>query len=220
MYMIANEETYPGVGMAVTEDSVIFIGNSLPEAQTVTGEIKAYANNGFEMRAFAASDYARKELKSGSWLLTNAQEVQPTAQPVEYGLDASVANAVRLLMKNEKPTTADEIIQCSALYEEWKPGNHVSGEIFTVAGEPWECYQNYDNAVYPGITPDDPSWYTFNRPFHGTSKETARNFVQPTCAENVYKPGEWTIFDGKYVRCKTQTDRSPTDYPTAWEVEE
>ena len=220
MYIIANGTTYPGVGMAVTEDSVIFIGSSLPEAQTVTGEIKAYANNGFEMRAFDASDYARKELKSGSWLLTNAQEVQPTAQPVEYGLDVSVANAVRLLMKNEKPTTADEIIQCSALYDEWKAGNHVVGEIFLVDGEPWTCFQAYDNAVYPDIAPGKNAWYTFNKPYHGTSRETARQFVHPTGAHDIYKAGEWAVQGGKFTKCRSDTAYSIEEYAAAWEVEE
>nr|DAG40557.1 MAG TPA: hypothetical protein [Caudoviricetes sp.] len=220
MYIIANGTTYPGVGMAVTEDSVIFIGKSLPEAQAVMGEIKAYANNGFEMRAFAASDYARKELKSGSWLLTNAQEVQPTAQPVEYGLDVSVANAVRLLMKNEKPTTADEIIQCSAVYDEWKAGNHAVGEIFLVDGEPWTCFQAYDNAVYPDIAPGESAWGTFNKPYHGTTRQTARNFVHPTGAHDIYKAGEWAVQGGKFTKCISDTAYSLEEYAAAWEVEE
>ena len=169
---------------------------------------------------FAASDYARKELKSGSWLLTNAQEVQPTAQPVEYGLDVSVANAVRLLMKNEKPTTADEIIQCSAVYDEWKAGNHAVGEIFLVDGEPWTCFQAYDNAVYPDIAPGESAWGTFNKPYHGTTRQTARNFVHPTGAHDIYKAGEWAVQGGKFTKCISDTAYSLEEYAAAWEVEE
>lgn len=220
MYMIANEETYPGVGMAVTEDSVIFIGSSLPEAQTATGEIKVYADNGFEMRVFDASDYARKELKSGSWLLTNAQEVRPVVQPVEYGLDASIANAVRFLMKDVKLETADEIIRCSALYPEWTAGKHTVGETFLVDGEPWTCFQAYDNAVYPDIAPGKTAWYTFNRPYHGTSRETARQFIHPTGAHDIYKAGEWAVQGGKFTKCVMDTSYSLEEYAAAWEVEE
>lgn len=220
MYIITNEQTYPDIRVLSTPRSVQLLGASLTGLTELTGPVTVYADNGFEMQIFSPADYARQEIKDGSWLLTNNAEPQTVAEPVEYDLTTSTANAVRLLLTGKQPETADEIIQCMGLYPEWEPGKHISGEIFTVSSDPWECYQNYDNAIYPGITPDDSSWYTFNRPFHGTSKETARNFVQPTCAENIYKPSEWTIFNWKYVRCKIQTDRSPDDYPDAWEYEE
>ena len=218
MYIIANGTTYPGVGMVVAADSVIFIGSSLPEAQAVTGEIKVYADNEFEMRAFDASDYARKELKSGSWLLTNAPEVQPvTVQPVTYDLATSTANAVRLLMAGKSPETADEIIQCSALWPEWEAGVHKAGEIFLLDGAPWKVLAAYDNTTHPDIAPGGTGWATFNIPYHGTTRETARNFVQPTGAHDIYKTGEWCVFDGAYKKANQDTAYSPADYPQAWD---
>lgn len=85
----------------------------------------------------------------------------------------------------------------------------------------WECYQAYDNASYPGLIPGDPSWYTFNRPLHGKTKETARPFVPVQGAHDMYRTGEYMIFtDGKVYLCKQDTNFSPTDYAQAWEVVE
>ena len=109
---------------------------------------------------------------------------------------------------------------CSALYDEWKPGKHVVGDIFSVDGDIWECFQNYDNAVYPDIAPGGSAWFTFNRPYHGTSRETARMFIHPTGAHDVYKKGEWAIQDGKFTKANQDTAYSLAEYPQAWDVEE
>lgn len=122
----------------------------------------------------------------------------------------------------------DQIIQCSGLADDWTPGDHKVGEVFnTRAGvhaegaewdQTWECFQAYDNAAYPDIKPGDPSWYTFNRPLHGTSPETARPWVAPMGAHDMYRAGEHMVYtDGKLYRCKSDTNFSPEDYPQAWE---
>ena len=123
-------------------------------------------------------------------------------------------------MRGEKPKTADEIIMCSALYDEWKPGKHVTGNIFSVDGDIWECFQNYDNAVNPDIVPGNAAWFTFNRPYHGTSRETAREFIHPTGAHDMYKAGEWAVQDGKFTECLSDTAYSLAEYPAAWKVRE
>lgn len=220
MYIIANNTKYVVVRVIDASETVAFAGNSLPERQAVAGEIRVYANNGFELRTVNVADYAQQKLKNGYWLLTNAQEVLPVAEPVTYDLEVSTANAVRLLMAGSKPTTADEIIMCSALYPEWTAGTHAVGEIFLVDGEPWTCFQAYDNAVYPDIRPGEPAWYTSNKPYHGTSRETARNFVHPTGAHDMYKMGEWAVQNGKFTKCISDTAYSLEEYAAAWEVEE
>lgn len=97
--------------------------------------------------------------------------------------------------------------------------NRVLGGIYNADGQMWECFQAYDNATHPDIQPSKAAWYTFNRPLHGTSVETARPFVQPTSAHDVYKAGEYMIWtDGKTYRCKADTAYSPVDYAAAWEV--
>lgn len=113
----------------------------------------------------------------------------------------------------------DQIIQCSGLADQWEPGNHFVGEVFNAGDQTWECYQAYDNDVYPDIKPTDPSWYTFNRPLHGKSPETARPFVPVQGAHDMYRSNEYAIWtDGNTYRCKSDTNFSPEDYPDAWEV--
>lgn len=222
MYIITNDQTYRAVRVLSTSRSVRFVGDSLSGLTELTGPVTVYADNDFELRVYTPGDFLRQEITDGSWLLTNIPlpEPQPVVvTPVEYDLTVSTANAVRLLMAGKQPTTADEIIMCSALYDEWQEGKHVAGDVFCVGGEPWECFQNYDNAVYPDIKPGNSAWYTFNRPFHGTSKETARTFVQPTGAHDIYKAGEWCVFSGAYKKAKQDTSYSPADYPQAWDDE-
>lgn len=113
----------------------------------------------------------------------------------------------------------DQIIQCSGLADTWTPGDHKVGEVYNAGDQTWECYQAYNNDVYPDIKPSDPSWYTFNRPLHGKSPETARPFVPVQGSHDMYRSGEYMIYtDGKTYRCKSDTNFSPDDYAQAWEV--
>lgn len=223
MYIITNDQTYRAVRVLSTSKSVRFVGDTLSGLTELTGPVTVYADNDFELRVYTPGNFLRQEITDGSWLLTNIPlpEPQPVVvTPVEYDLTVSTANAVRLLMAGKQPTTADEIIMCSALYDEWTPGKHVTGDVFCVGGEPWECFQNYDNAVYPDIVPGNAAWFTFNKPYHGTSRETARNFVHPTGAHDMYKAGEWTVQGGKFTECLSDTSYSLEEYPAAWGVRE
>ena len=223
MYITHNNQTYANVRVYSTSGSVRFTGDSLSGVTELTGPVGVFADNGFQMQTYTPGDFLRQDIRDGSWLLTNTPVPTPqpvTVQPVTYDLTVSKPNAVRLLMAGNQPTTADEIIMCSALYDEWAPGKHVAGDIFSVDGDIWECFQNYDNAVYPDIVPGGSAWFTFNRPFHGTSRETARNFVHPTGAHDVYKAGEWAVQDGKFTKANQDTAYSLAEYPQAWDVEE
>lgn len=223
MYIITNDQTYANVRVYSTSGSVRFTGDSLSGVTELVGPVTVYADNDFELRVYTPGNFLRQDIKDGSWLLTNIPLPTPqpvVATPVAYDLLPSTANMVRMLMRGEKPKTADEIIMCSALYDEWQEGKHVAGDVFCVGGEPWECFQNYDNAVYSDIKPGNSAWYTFNRPFHGTSRETARNFVHPTGAHDVYKAGEWAVQDGKFTKANQDTAYSLAEYPQAWDVEE
>lgn len=224
MYIITNDQTYPEIRVLSTSRSVRLLGASLTGLTELTGPVTVYADNGFEMRTITPSDYLRQEIADGSWLLTNTPVPTPqpaVVMPVTYDLNTSTAFAVKLLMADQKPTTADEIIQCLALWNEWEPGKHTVDEIFTVGGYPWKVYQSYDNAVYPDIAPGNQAWYTFNKPLHGTTRETAREFLQPQAGTvDIYHVGEWCIFEGKACKAKRDTNFSPKDYPADWEVEE
>ncbi|WP_322353988.1 hypothetical protein [Paratractidigestivibacter sp.] len=135
-----------------------------------------------------------------------------------YDALASAIYVSRLSLNGDSVDTDDKRLRASGLYAEWASGSHTKGEIYTANGQVWECFQSYDNAVYPDITPENAAWYTFNRLLHGTTPETARPFVQPMGAHDMYHAGEYMTDGGKLYRCKQDTAYSPTDYAAAWEV--
>lgn len=122
----------------------------------------------------------------------------------------------------------DEKLHVSVLYDDWQIGSysvgdvyntHPSGEVGSEWEQTWECFQAYDNETYPDIVPGNSSWYTFNRPLHGKSPETARPFVPVQGAHDMYRTGEYMIYtDGKTYRCKQDTNFSPDEYAEAWEA--
>lgn len=134
---------------------------------------------------------------------------------------ASTIYAAKLSLRGETVDDDDKRIRASGLYDDWSPGSHTVGEIFNADGQTWECFQAYDNAVYPDIAPGNSAWFTFNRPLHGKSKETARPWVAPMGAHDIYHSGEYMIWtDGTVYLCKQDTNFSPTDYAAAWEIPE
>lgn len=127
-------------------------------------------------------------------------------------------SAVYLSKKNAALISDDEErIKVSVLYPDWEAGKHEAGEIYNADGQTWECFQSYDNTVYPDITPDNSAWFTFNRPLHGKSPETARPFVKPMGAHDMYKSGEFMIWtDGAVYECVADTVYTPEEYAPAW----
>lgn len=135
----------------------------------------------------------------------------------------------RLTLNNQTIDDDDKRIRASGLYADWTLGNHAVGEIYNTYKEDgsieqtWECYQAYDNSVYPDIIPGNSAWYTFNRPLHGKNKDTARPFVPVQGSHDIYKIGEFMIWtDGIIYECIAQngTNFSPNDYPSGWKAVE
>jgi len=113
----------------------------------------------------------------------------------------------------------DQRIRASGLYDDWIPGNYSVGDIRNANNQTWECFQAHDNAVYPDIHPDNAAWFTFWRPLHGKSPETARPFVPVMGSHDIYRKGEYMIWtDGLIYKCVQDTNFSPADYAAAWEV--
>ena len=135
-----------------------------------------------------------------------------------------------MLLNGKSIDTDDRKLRASGLYEDWKSGKHIVGDIFNTHAEnglgseweqTWEVFQEYDNSVYPDICPGNSAWYTFNRPLHGKSPATARPFVPVQGSHDMYRANEYMIWtDGLIYRCKQDTNFSPADYAAAWEVQE
>lgn len=222
MYITVNGSTYQNAVRSRTAQSVSYTADGLEGIGAVSGVITRYRDDGFEVGSENAADYLRQEAIPGGFRLTNVPEVQPIepqAEAVVYNEAVSVLCAVKMMMAagSVPAETDEERITVSGLYADWEYGKHIVGEIYNANGQTWECFQAYDNAVYPDIVPGNSAWYTFNRPLHGKSKETAREFVQPMGAHDMYKSGEWMIFEKKFWMCKSDTAYSPKDYAAAWE---
>lgn len=144
-----------------------------------------------------------------------ARQDSPYIPSVQQSMEA----VSRMMLSQLALDDDDTKLQVSGLYLSWAPGNYKSGVIRNAGDQTWECYQNHDNAVYPDIKPGSPAWFTFWRPLHGKSPETARPFVPVQGAHDMYRAGEYMIWtDGMIYRCKQDTNFSPADYPQAWEI--
>lgn len=120
-------------------------------------------------------------------------------------------------------TSVDTKINMINFCPDWISGNHTVGEIYKTTSDGirqiWECIQSYDNEIYPNLIPTDPSWNTFHKPFHGTTPETALEYVAPTGAHDIYKIGEYMLYtDNKIYKCIKDTNFSPEEQSDAWEV--
>lgn len=138
--------------------------------------------------------------------MTDAQRAQFFA--MRKALDGFVGKIV------ENPV---EINDNMAAIRPWKPGAYVVGDVRMYEGIPYKCVQAHDStgndAWNPAATP--ALWMQY----HGTSPGTARPWIAPTGAHDMYKAGEYMIWtDGLTYRCLSDTIYSPADYANAWEA--
>lgn len=221
MYITVNGSTYQNAVRVKSAQAVAFSADGLAGV-VAAGVVALYRDDGFEIGSDMVENYLRQEATESGFTLTNIpvpQPVEPAAELVDYDEMTSTINAVKLLVASGTiPATTDEArITVSGLYPEWTEGSHTAGEVYNTNGQTWECFQAYNNAVYPDINPGNSAWFTFNRPLHGKSKETAREFVRPTHSLDQYFKDEWMIYDGSYWLCLRDTSYSPDDDSTAWE---
>lgn len=124
-----------------------------------------------------------------------------------------------LMSANGQSVKSDEQrLKMAGLYPAWTLRDFSVGEICTTQEQVWECFQEFNADAYPQVTPSDPAFLVFFRPLHGCSVATAREFVQPAGAHDMYKEGEYIWFHDRVYLCKADTAYSPADYREAWEV--
>ena len=113
----------------------------------------------------------------------------------------------------------EEVNSYTAAVREWKEGAYVVGDVRMYQGVPYKCVQAHDSTANPGWTPEaTPALWM---QYHGTTPESARPWIAPTGAHDIYKAGEYMIWtDGRLKKAKMDTAYSPADYPQAWGVSE
>lgn len=108
-----------------------------------------------------------------------------------------------------------EINEYAELLRKWVPGNYVVGDVRAYEGIPYKCIQAHNSTDNETWNPSVASLWI---QYHGTSVETARPWITPTGAHDMYLAGEYMIWtDGSTYKCLSNTNFSPADYASAWE---
>lgn len=203
---------------------------------------KGYVNNyaviggivgGIEVSDFPEEEFAKFEknytaykLEKGQLILDEYKLAAEQAAAEQAALTAryipseaqSAAAVGRMVLAQMAGLDDDARIRVSGLYEPWAAGQFEAGNIRNSGGQTWECFQAHDCAVYPDIKPGSAAWFTFWRPLHGKSPETARPFLLVQGAHDMYRAGEYMVWtDGSIKRATQDTAYSPEDFPGAWE---
>lgn len=112
--------------------------------------------------------------------------------------------------------TPAEVNEYQAAVREWQPGVFAVGDVRQRLGAPYKCVQGHDSTANPTWTPEaTPALWM---QYHGTTPESARPWIAPTGAHDMFKAGEYTIWtDDKTYKAKMDTAYSPADYPQAWD---
>lgn len=130
----------------------------------------------------------------------------------------AISKFAEMSISGETFGTDNKKIELAAIFEDWVEGAYSVGDIRNANGQTWECFQEHDTASNPDIVPGNSAWYTFWRPLHGNSVETARPFVPVQGSHDMYHTGEYMVYtDGEIYKCLSDTNFSPDDYAQAWE---
>ena len=98
----------------------------------------------------------------------------------------------------------------------WQPNTYSLGDIRVYENIPYKCVQAHDSTGNDAWNP--PSTPALWMQYHGTSVKSARPWLAPTGAHDMYKAGEYMIWtDGFTYKCLSNTNFSPADYALAWE---
>lgn len=136
----------------------------------------------------------------------------------------------RLNLAGETVTEDDQKLRASGLYYDFSDTKAYSvGDVFNTHQteglseeweQTWECHQAIDPAKNPGVVPGVSAWFTFFKPLHGKTPETARPWVRPQYGTtDIYKYREYMIWsDGLIYECVAEngTNYSPDEFPGGW----
>lgn len=219
MYLQIGENRHSVRRRIVYEDAVVYLSVT-PKPELITGSIQMCRDDGFVLAEDHASDYSRQIYTGTRLTLTNAAEVsprpKPTPEPQATRAEtlAAVSFARMILPSVQSSMGADDTITVAALYNEWTEGSYKVGDIrlawYGGTHQPWKCRQEHDTTTYPDITPDGSAWRTFWIPFHGTTPETAQNWIAPSGAHDQYEAGEYMVWtDGNTYQRKQATVYTP-----------
>lgn len=107
----------------------------------------------------------------------------------------------------DKKLTDTQSINCGLLTDEWKPKYYDTDEVVNYEGELYRCVQPHDSTVNTAWTPEAvPALWMI---LHGTTPDTAQHWRMPQGAHDVYKSGEFCIYEGQLYKCDEDTAYAP-----------
>lgn len=226
MYLKIGNKQYSVSKRILTKSTLKFLSVKPEPNGKVSGTIQMYRDDGFLLSEDTVEDYARQIYTGTVLTLTNKPEPVPVpATAIEpQATNAQTLAAVKFarMMLPVQTMTADQTISFSALYDEWSEGAYQVGDIrlawYDGTHQPWKCRQEHDTETYPDITPDGTAWRTFWIPFHGTTPETAQDWIAPSGAHDQYNAGEYVIYNGQTYHALSATVYTPDEYAQAWEA--
>ena len=228
MYIKIGDNQYPCTRRIVTGDTIKYLSVK-PNPGEVTGKIQMYRDDGFLLSEDNADEYARQTYAGTIFTLTNqpvpVPVIPPAPEPQATRAEtlAAVSFARMMLPSVQSSMGADATLTAAALYNEWTEGSYKVGDLrlawYGGPHQPWKCRQEHDTTTYPDITPDGSAWRTFWIPFHGTTPETAQNWIAPSGAHDQYEAGEYMVWtNGNTYLCKQATVYTPEEYAQAWKL--
>lgn len=139
---------------------------------------------------------------------------------IDYSALSAIIRAVRMDMQELAQAgslNGSKAVACEAVFPEWKAGAYAAGDIRRFNNQVWRCCQAHDSAGQAGWEPGAaPALWA---PYHATDPAFAKDFFQPTGAQDAYQKGEVCRFEGRVLRSLLDGNvYSPTDYPAGWEV--
>lgn len=139
---------------------------------------------------------------------------------MDYSALSAIIRAVRMDMQELAQAgslNGSKAVACEAVFPEWEAGAYVVGDIRRFNNQVWRCCQAHDSAGQTGWEPGAAAalW----APYHTIDPAFAKDFFQPTGAQDAYQKGEVCRFEGQVWRSLLDGNvYSPADYPAGWEV--
>ena len=214
-------ESYPDMGEGQTTETYYeydYNEISGPKEEIPVDDIQSHPENYLNYEYNPRSDDpGEKALK----------EIEELKLAIERGANHMTSEALESLIRYargkliaELSTTEDktEGIACRGLIPVYEQNRQYEvGDVRThpLTGYPRECIQAYNGSIQPDWTIDTATLW---KPWHSRKKEYALPWEAPTGAHDMYKAGEYMIWeDGTTQHCKQDTNFSPVEYPQAWE---
>lgn len=142
--------------------------------------------------------------------MSNAMDAMDTME--------ALVRFARIYLEKHMPESEDktDAIACAALFKTWTPGKYKVGDIRLnpATGYPRECILAHDSMENADWTIDVATLW---RPYHSRSAQWALPYEPPTGSHDMYKVGEYMVYNGSVYVCKLDTNYNPDDLAQAWE---